>query len=33
MMATILGTVIFAMVYSYLVWKSDPAVQTVADAK
>lgn len=33
MMATILGTVIFAMVYSYLVWKSDPAMQVVGDAK
>ena len=33
MMATILGTVIFAMVYSYLVWKRDPAMQTVGEAK
>lgn len=33
MMASILGTVVFAMIYSYLVWKNDPAMQTVADAK
>jgi len=33
MMASILGTVVFAMVYSYLVWKNDPAMQTAADAK
>ncbi len=33
MMATILGTVIFARVYSYLVWKRDPAMQTVGEAK
>lgn len=33
MMATILGTVIFALVYSYLVWKSDPAVQAIGDMK
>lgn len=33
MMASILGTVLFAMIYSYLVWKSDPAVQTAGGAK
>lgn len=33
MMATILGTVLFAMIYSYLVWKSDPAVQPASNAK
>lgn len=30
MMTTILGTVLFAMIYSYLVWKRDPAVQSTA---
>ena len=33
LMATILGTVGFAMIYSYVVWKSDPAVQTTEHAK
>lgn len=33
MMGTILGTVLFAMVYSYLIWKSDPAVQTAEKAQ
>lgn len=33
MMASILGTVLFAMIYSYLIWKSDPAVQTASNAK
>lgn len=33
MMATILGTVVFAMIYSYLVWKRDPTVQTVGETK
>ncbi len=33
MMASVVGTVLFAMVYSYIVWKNDPAMQTVADAK
>lgn len=33
MMATILGTVGFAIIYSYVVWKSDPAVQTPGSAK
>jgi uncharacterized membrane protein len=33
MMATILGTVIFAMVYSYLVWKSDPTMQPTGETK
>jgi uncharacterized membrane protein len=28
MMVTILGTVLFALIYSYLIWKSDPAIQT-----
>lgn len=30
MMGAILGTVLFAMIYSYQVWKHDPAVQTTA---
>ncbi len=33
MMATILGTVIFAMVYSYLVWKRDPTMQPTGETK
>ncbi len=33
MMISILGTVAFAMIYSYLVWKQDPAMQTTHDAK
>lgn len=33
MMVSILGTVIFAMIYSYLVWKRDPAMQTAGEAK
>lgn len=32
MMASILSTVIFAMIYSYLVWKRDPAMQTAREA-
>lgn len=32
MMASILGTVIFAMIYSYSVWKRDPATQTAREA-
>lgn len=33
MTATILGTVLFTMIYSYWVWKSDPAVQPASNAK
>lgn len=33
MMATILGTVLFTMIYSYWVWKSDPSVQPASNAK
>lgn len=33
LMGTILGTVLFAMIYSYLVWKRDPAVQTAENAQ
>lgn len=33
MMATILGTVLFAMIYSYVVWKSDPAAQSAGTVK
>ena len=33
MMATILGTVLFTMIYSYWVWKSDPDVQPASNAK
>lgn len=33
MMASILGTVLFAMIYSYWIWRSDPAVQTTGNAK
>lgn len=33
MMVTILGAVLFALIYSYLVWKRDPTVQTAQEVR
>ncbi|MEZ4862981.1 MAG: SdpI family protein [Caldilineaceae bacterium] len=33
MMATVLGSVVLAMLYSYFVWKHDPTVHPIEDAK
>jgi len=32
-MISILGTVAFAVIYSYLIWKQDPAMHTAPEAK
>jgi len=33
MMVTILGAVLFALIYSYLIWKRDPTVQTAQEVR
>jgi len=33
MMISLLGTVAFAVIYSYLIWKQDPAMHTAPEAK